>query len=143
MIRFQFEINLNGFGGDRLSGGAGFDRVNFETVNLTEINGVPFCLFPLGVEAQAMFVNLASSLVPGFVGTIADADAAALDVFEQLSSPEGSIRDLNGPTANFADIEEFDLTSSTDVSSIRPVSHIIDGGDGNDFMNGGGGADGA
>jgi Ca2+-binding RTX toxin-like protein len=127
-------------GNDRLSGGDGFDRVVFETANILEINGAPF-LTGIAQAGAGVFVNLANTFRPGFVGTISDVSGGSLNVLGQLSLPKGRITDTNGTTANFADIEEFDLTSHTDHFIDSNVSHILDGGAGNDFLEGRGGAD--
>ena len=134
------ETNLFTMGNDRLSGGDGFDRVVFETANVIEINGTPF-LSSIAQAAEGVFVNLANTFRPGFVGTISDLTGGSLNVFGQLSTPKGRITDTNGTTAEFANIEEFDLTSHTDFFIDSNISHIIDGGAGNDFLNGRGGAD--
>ncbi|WP_373505220.1 beta strand repeat-containing protein [Aestuariivirga sp.] len=134
------ETNLLVMGNDRLSGGDGFDRVVFETANILEINGAPF-LSGIAPAGAGVFVNLASTFRAGFVGTISDVSGGSLNVLGQLSTPKGRITDTNGTTANFTDIEEFDLTSHTDHFIDSNVSHIIDGGAGNDFLNGRGGAD--
>ena len=134
------ETNLSNFGTDRLSGGAGFDRVTFETANIISVNGSPVTTI-ISPASAGVFVNMISSFVPGFVGTIGNVQGGSTEIFELLSSPKGTIRDSSGTSAVFADIEEFDLTSFTDEFLDSSASHIIDGGAGDDFIRGGGGAD--
>lgn len=135
---FAVETGLAELGTDRLVGGSGFDRVVFRTASVIDVNGEPIQLFEINAT-QGVFVNMINTFRPGFVGTInnfAGGDAAALS---PLAISRGRITSDDG--GRFADIEQFELTSSTDVFLDSDASHIILGGGGNDFISGGGGAD--
>ena len=132
------ETRLSDFGVDQLVGGSGFDRVVFKTASVLNINGSPSTFFELDASSGVL-VNMNNRFLPGFVGAINDTAGGSEDALTQLSRPLGRITSADGGL--FADIERFDLTSSTDVFLDSSASHVIFGGDGNDFINGGGGAD--
>ncbi len=133
------ETGFADFGTDTLSGGAGFDKVVIKTGTIVEVNGNP------SVVAQAdategVLINMVNVFVPGLVGSFQQGSGGDEDVFDFLTNQRGTIKDSNG-AAVFGDIEEFVLTKFDDAIFDSSASHVIDGGDGDDYISGGGGAD--
>ena len=134
------ETNLGDFGTDILSGGSGFDKIVFQTGNVINVNGLPASVAVNEANA-GVTVNMINEFVPGFVATFQQGAGGDIDVFEVLETQRGFIRDSNGTSAVFSDIEQIDLTNFDDNIFDSSASHIINGRNGDDYISGGGGFD--
>ena len=134
------ETGLGGFGTDILSGGDGFDKIVFQTANVINVNGLPASVAVNEANA-GVTVNMINEFVPGFVATFQQGAGGDIEVFSALETQRGFIRDSNGTTAVFNDIEQIDLTNFDDNIFDSSASHIINGRNGDDYISGGGGFD--
>ena len=134
------ETNLGDFGTDILSGGNGFDKIVFQTANVINVNGLPASVAVNEANA-GVTVNMINEFVPGFVATFQQGAGGDIEVFSALETQRGFIRDSNGTTAVFNDIEQIDLTNFDDNIFDSSASHIINGRNGDDYISGGGGFD--
>jgi Ca2+-binding RTX toxin-like protein len=134
------EVGFDDFGTDRLSGGDGFDTIVFRTANIIEVNGSP-AVTSIANAGEGLILNMKNVFAPGLVGSFQQGAGGSETVFDFLTDLHGSIRDTNGTTAVFDDIERIVMTDFDDAIFDSSASHVIEGGKGDDYISGGGGAD--